>query len=580
MIPPNIITPIEFASLPEGLIKKVGRLNLITLSGSAYDMGHQHGIIAKELYVRGLIKFFAKFLRALKMGLQDMFKSPYLQRKVGKIFERYVKILESNLGKRYTDFLQSEMKGFADGSEESYELLKILMSMPDVLQILLARGLSNTVANSVAALNPGCTSVAVWGDATADGGFIYGRNLDFFDDHAMDSNPAIILYKPDKGMKYAAFSFVGVPGAGITGINEAGITFALHIMLSKDVSSYSTPVMNIANEIIRNAENIDDAIKIAKLFRFSSGWGIAVTDAKHKDAVVIESSSKHIMPRRGSDNFIINTNHYNTELLKKREYDYSVSTTASTIGRYKRAEEIIREKWGKLTVDDMIFLLGDHLEYYTKRQRALGSTITAVHNVSGIVMKPEELKVWMSQGDAPSNNSEFIGVDLKSWMNGTIKLLDVKSPNPYASSKNFALFKEYYEQAYVKYFYNQDIPTAIKHLEELTTKDKEEPIYFMLLGQLYIKVRKYKEAIDAFDKALAMPDIAHRIGISKLWKARANDVLGNRSDALKLYKEIIDSHGIGANLKKSAMKGLKHPYREQQIKKNDIDFVFSDNTAY
>jgi hypothetical protein len=580
MTPGQVITPIEFSSLPDGRIKKVGRLNLITLSGSAYDMGYQHGLIAKELYLRNLIKFFAMFLRTLRLGLEDMIGSVYLRKQAGKLFEKYVRILESNMSKRYTAFLLDEMKGFADGSGESYELLKGLMAMPDVLQILLARGLSHTVANSVAVMNLGCTSAAIWGDSTADGSFIYGRNLDFFDNHAMDHNPSIILHKPDKGMKYAAFTFLGVPGAGITGINEAGITYASHIMLTKNVTSYSTPLMNIGNEIIRNAESIDDAVKIARSLRFSSGWGLVVTDARHKDAVVIEASSKHVLPRKGVSQYIINTNHYNTDLLKKKEYDYSVSTTASTIGRYKRAEEIIKEKHGKFTIDDMILLLGDHLEYYTGRERALGSTITAVHNVSGIVMKPEELKVWMSQGEAPSNNSDFIGVDLKSWMDGELKLLDIKKPNPYANTYAFAAFQEHYEQAYQKYFYHNDLSGALAELEQLTQKDQQEPIYLMLKGQLYVKVHKYREAIEAFDKAIPMPDIPHRTGVSMLWKARTQDILGMREDALKLYNSLGTMNGIGANLRKAANKGMKHQYSASKIKKHDIDFVFSDNTEY
>lgn len=580
MAPGQVITPIEFSSLPEGRIKKAGRLNLITLSGSARDMGHQHGVIARELYVRNLIHFFMLFVRTLRLGLEDMVGSAFLRRQAGRLFEKYVRILESNMGKRYTPFILDEMQGFSEGSGESYELLKGLMAMPDVLQILLARGLSHTVANSIAALNPGCTSAAAWGDSTADGGFIYGRNLDFFDNHAMDHNPSIILYKPDKGMKYAAFSFLGVPGAGITGINEAGITFALHIMLSKSVSSYATPIMNITNEIIRNAESVDDAVKLARSYRFSSGWGVVITDARRREAVVIEASSKHILPRKGSPNFIINTNHYNTDLLREREYDYSVSTTASTIGRYKRAEEIIREKHGTFTVDDMFLLLGDHLEYSTRRERALGSTITAVHNVSSVVMKPAELKVWMSQGEAPSNNSDYIGVDLKSWMDGELKLLDIRKPNPYATTHEFAAFQEHYEQAYQKYFYHNDIPGALAELEQLTQKDGQEPIYLMLQGQLCVKVRKFQEALQAFDKAIPMPDIPHRTAVSMLWKARTLDILGRREDALQVYRGITAMSGIGANLRKAALKGLKRQYRTARIKNHDIDFVFSDNTEY
>ncbi len=58
------------------------------------------------------------------------------------------------------------------------------------------------------------------------------------------------------------------------------------------------------------------------------------------------------------------------------------------------------------------------------------------------------------------------------------------------------------------------------------------------------------------------------------------DILGDREEALKLYREIGEMQGIGANLRKAAVKGLKHPYREKQIKEHDIDFVFSDNTIY
>jgi len=576
----ELITPIEFSSLPDERIKKVGRLSLITLNGSAYDMGYQHGTIAKELYARGLVRLFNRFLGTLKLGLEDAVKSRYLRSIIEKLFWKYLDIMKSNLSKRYTGFMLDEMKGFSDASGESDDLLKQLLAMPDVVQILLTRGLSGTVANSAAALNLGCTSVAVWNEATAEGDFIYGRNLDFFDDHSMDTNPAIFLYKPDKGLKYAAFSFLGVPGAGITGINEAGVTMALHMLLTKDVSSYSSPIMNIGNEIIRKAENIDDAVKIANSHRFSSGWGIVVTDAKHKNAVVIEASSKQILTRKCSSTFIINTNHYQMDLFKKREYDFNTSTTASTIGRYKRAEEILKEKYGKLTVDDMILLLGDHLEYFTRKERALGSTIMAVHNISAIVMKPDELKVWVSQGDAPSNQSEFIGVDIKSWMDGDPKVIDVKQPHPYSNTYNFLAFKEHYEQAYQKYFFRNDIPAALAELEQLTQKDTQEPIYFMLKGQLYIKLNKYSDALEAFNTAMTMPDMPHRIAVNMLWKARVEDILGKREEALQSYDKIVSMEGIGLNLKKAAIKGVKHPYKVSKIKRYDLDFVFSDNTEY
>ncbi len=576
----QLLTPIEFSSLPEGRIKKVGRINLITLNGSAYDMGYQHGVIAQELYVKGLILFFARFLRVLRLGIKDMVPTEFLSKKAEKLFERYVEILSSNLKKRYTTWMIDEIKGFSDGSGESVELLKKLVAMPDILQMLLSRGLSRTRANSIAALNFGCTSVGVWGNKTYDGSFIYGRNLDFFDDHSMDSYPSVLLYKPDKGMKYAAFSFLGVFGGGITGINEAGITCALHIMLSKDVSSFSTPIMNILNEILRNAESMEDAIRIAKSFKFSSGWGIAVTDARHGKAGVIEASSRYVASRQAVSNYIINTNHYNTELLKKREYDYNVSTTASTIGRYKRAEEIIKEKNGKFNEQDMIMLLGDHLEYFTRRERALGSTIMAIHNVGSYVFKPEELKVWVAQGDAPTNHSDYIGMDIKSWMDGELRLLDIKPPHPYANSHNFNVFKEHYEQAYQKYFYHNNVKDALKEMEELTREDQTEPIYFMLKGQLYLKTSMYDKALDAFEKALTMPDIPHRIAVNLLWKARTLDILGNRQEALSLYEKVLNTGGAGTNLKKAANKGKRTMFKPSKVKQHDIDFIFSDNTGY
>ena len=102
----------------------------------------------------------------------------------------------------------------------------------------------------------------------------------------------------------------------------------------------------------------------------------------------------------------------------------------------------------------------------------------------------------------------------------------------------------------------------------------------MLKGQLYIKVHKYREAIEAFDQAIPMPDIPHRTAVSMLWKARTQDILGMRDDAVQLYRDINAMSGVGANLRKAAVKGLKRRFSAAKIKKHDIDFVFSDNTEY
>jgi hypothetical protein len=73
-----------------------------------------------------------------------------------------------------------------------------------------------------------CSSFAVWGDATADGDVLVGRNLDYPSTPALERHSMVHVHAPLDGR--AAWIGVGWPGTPgcLTGLSERGVFVAIH----------------------------------------------------------------------------------------------------------------------------------------------------------------------------------------------------------------------------------------------------------------------------------------------------------------------------------------------------------------
>ena len=111
-------------------------------------------------------------------------------------------------------------------------------------------------------------------------------------------------------------------------------------------------------------------------------------------------------------------------------------------------------------------------------------------------------------------------------------------------------------------------------------KDPNDPIYRYMHGLFSLKRRAYKEAAADFSKGASMPDLAHRSQAQVLWQARSLDLLGRRSEAVRLYKEVSHHTKIARGLRRAAVHGVLTPYSPRQTARMMPDFILGDVWQY
>ena len=104
------------------------------------------------------------------------------------------------------DRVEQEMAGLADGSGVSLATLQAMHAVPLLLPY-------------------SCSSIAAWGEATANGHFYQTRNLDWSLEIGAHEYPMVVVYVPTEGIAHVVPSFAGVIGAH-TGMNARGIVLA------------------------------------------------------------------------------------------------------------------------------------------------------------------------------------------------------------------------------------------------------------------------------------------------------------------------------------------------------------------
>lgn len=104
------------------------------------------------------------------------------------------------------DRVEQELAGLADGSGLPLGLLQAMHAVPLLMPY-------------------SCSSIAAWGEATADGHLYLTRNLDWNLAIRAHDVPVVVVYVPDAGAPHVVPTFAGMIGAH-TGLNARGLALA------------------------------------------------------------------------------------------------------------------------------------------------------------------------------------------------------------------------------------------------------------------------------------------------------------------------------------------------------------------
>lgn len=572
---------------PGGSAVRRGNVWLVRLSGTLEEMGRQHGTLLREEAIEGNVPFFTGLVRRM-LGEEATLPRKRIERWSPKVLKGRLlpALLFRKLLRNLPEAIHAEMNGLAAGLGVDPGDVLASTVVPDLLLWLLGKGFARPQRLLDWSRFSACTSVAVWGAGVKDGGFLVGRNLDFFGSGVWDRAHAVFYWQPKGGQRWVSVGSAGVGTGAITAMNESGLTVSLHINRTKDVALTGEPMLALADRLVREATSMEDACRMARGVTPTVGFSVFVTSAREGEAANFECSHSGVSIRRSRDwrpegsprwagSAFWQTNHYLMPDRQRDEVDVNVSIRAQTLGRYRAVERLLDSDFGQADAQRVAEWMSDHADPFVGKTRPIGSIITQPDCISSVVFEPLKKTVWVADGDAPVSHGRYVRFQMDEDLAGENGELVALQPPAWTRTKEFGAYKNY-EKAYAGSVLGYSPGEMLAHVERAIEVDPTECIYFFTAGLLRLKRGGPKGALELFEKALGLPDLPHKHASIRFWKAVALDALSRRAEAVPLYEQVAKADGAGKDLREWARRYAKKRFPVKDLRALRVDFQFGD----
>jgi len=477
------------------------------VEGEAYERGLINGKLSKELIYRQE----TAFVNQIKVMIPS---DSYL-----KFLRSFIAIFNRNIDEHIIDEYQKEIYGISQSTSSEFEFVA-----PNY-QRMLNYHAAHDIGHALQNLNlVACTAFSGWDSRSADSTIIIGRNFDFYVGDEFAEEKVIMFFNPEKGHKFMIVSWASMIGA-TSGMNDQGLTVTLNAAKSDIPYTAATPVSLVAREILQYASNIEEAFEIAKKREMFVSESLFIGSAKDGKTITIEKSPNGQALLISQDDYIICSNHFQSDELKKEEFVNTDIKDYATTYRFKRVEELLNQN-PRLDICSVTKILRDQKGIENENigmgnEKAVNQLI-AHHSV---IFKPEELKVWVST--SPFQLGEFICYDLNKVFANATNLsdtiinyeADLTIPaDPFIYSKefeNFNRFKEIRAQIQAAIKSETRIPDEDYLFNEIIELNPEFFETYVYLGDYFNKFGIKDKAILAYKMALRkeVPNIYQRENI-------------------------------------------------------------------
>lgn len=303
----------------------------VHLSGTPYEIGHQHGSLAPE-DVKHLC-------RRLVYGVGLLYSL-----KKGEWFPQAAR----NLVERQRRFIApayfEEMKGLADGAGVPLDLVQMANIFPEFFH---------------------CSGAALMGDATAGGELLHARVLDYMVGIGLQDHAAVIAIERPAANRFVTVGYLGFIGS-VTGMNEKQV--AIGEMGGDGVGDWDGIPMSL---LIRQAlETCDTLAEVETFMRESPRtceYYYLISDGKGPTAMGVAATPEKF------ETFGPGEWH---ERLTQPVGD---AVLLSGPGRYEALVERVKQRYGKITSEELAEII--------KRPVAMKSNL---HNV---IFRPQFLRL-------------------------------------------------------------------------------------------------------------------------------------------------------------------------------------------
>lgn len=342
----------------------------LTLRGSPYDMGHQHGQQARNLRPQILAAMEARFLRLEDEKPDDAFE--FLLAGTRAVLEKWDAPLLATI------------RGQADALSIDYEAMlryDLVSYLGDDLRVRRLVG------------SQGCTTWAASGVATDGGQAILAKNRDYDLDHL--PLQVVVRAEPEGGFPYLYVTSAGSPGIYCAGMNAAGLAVADTHVYSRDLGP-GLPSFSLMLHVLQEHSHVSSALDYLRsvprlgrnnLILADAGGHLAVFEGGHTGYGLFEA-------REG---VLVNTNHFVSDEMRGYYVDVEPEGRENSLGRYDYARRALADAHGRIDAALACELAASH-------NGPLGSICCHpraernVASIAGVVLVPGEGRMLYCHG--------------------------------------------------------------------------------------------------------------------------------------------------------------------------------------
>ena len=557
------------------------------VKGSQAEMGDQHGRMVREAGgYEEILEYYPQMIENVMAGDGG----PALRTVVHLALQASLRLLERHRPPAYRE----RALAFAEALGYPPSLTRFLCMMDAFQNIVgLASHLGIGASRRIAALaaRPACSTLIVWGRASADGQVRQARNFDLFGAGLWDRHPAVVFCTPQEGLRYGFVTARGVDLPGVTVFNEAGLSMTTHTCFHRHVRFDGAGIVDLGHEIIRRAESLDDAVRIIRERPVASPWALSISSAREHCGLVAEITGRNvevIRPAAGRD-FLAQTNRFRSPILLKDQVAPAPGFVAHADGRLAALDEAAAASQGRggLGRDDLMALLGSHHEPEIGEERAGGGVLGQCGSVQSVVIEPEQSCIHVSVGPAPTGKGPYVGVpwtwdEPAGFHEVACDTASISGAPDEASRSRFSDGPAHQGfEAYLDAIRHHDRAAAstevARELERAVSLDPDEPTYRFLAGALALRHGELDRAMSHFGRGLARERSPYRRGQLLLWSSRAAAARGDRRIARDHREELLRlEHPLLADYQTAARRDAWRPVPRRRYRGLQIDPMLVD----
>lgn len=565
--------------------KQVHGLHLLKVRGSTAYRARIHGRVLRDQIIAGAIPKLGEINEWILKRAEGPVDWPLVRPALLYFYNQVLMPkLEASVARTAPEQMEA-IKALAEETGLPKNLVRNALFQADGIMMLSRFSVMKFMMKDLPpACFPGCSSAVAYGPYTEDGRLIQARNQDYPIVGRWEPSPLVFFQEPTEinEIPYISITSAGVQSGGLTSINREGITLCTHAHFGTEITTDGLPIMILGEKIISRARTIKDAVEIAKNYQRNANWSFVISSPKEKRAVVLEMTPTKVIVREALDEGrITHTNYFQCSELHKQEAIISASTLEDLFGRRLRMDQILENNRGKLKVQDMMGILGDHTDYFSGQNRIFGNTVSVVTTVKSAVFDFLRGKLYVSNRHrSPVGLGPYVEINMDEWWERDWD--KIQTPQIHHSTvdrpEHFEATLHHYREAYRHYHiesnrsdYKQQTE---KHLHQAYNLNTQDSHLGLLWGLWLFKSERFNESEIVLEKVLGQGLTAHLKGVAKLFKARIFDLKGLREEAIGIYRATLETiHEPG--LKHALKNGIKRPYNLSMLCELMLDLQFA-----